>query len=388
MGRRPKTMDNSRSGSTAPATVGFLRDGGEMGVLIRAFDWANSPLGAPEAWSASLKAVVRLMMSSHHPMVTLAGPELIMLYNDPFRDTPGAQNHPATLGTQARDYWAGIWDVIGPQIDLVARGEGSSWSEEQPVSVIRDGVLQQSWWTYEHNPIDEGEGVAGVLCICRDMTGQRLAREALILANTKLTVDAAEQVEVDERQALIATEMVHRVKNILATVQALAMLTGRNAKTVAEFKATLANRIQSMAKTQDLLLNGRADRVEVREILEAELGPYLGSFNQVEFSCESMTIAARSAVSLGLLVHELLTNAAKYGALSTPGGHLTVRGVRTQEGAILDWRETTETAVVPSGESGFGTLLIERLARSLGGRAELELLATGLRAKITYTPDV
>ena len=172
------------------------------------------------------------------------------------------------------------------------------------------------------------------------------------------------------------------------TVQALAMLTGRTAKTVAEFKATLANRIQSMAKTQDLLLNGRADRVGVREVLEAELGPYLGSTNQVEFSCESMTIAARSAVSLGLLVHELLTNAAKYGALSTPGGHLTVRCVRTAGGALLDWRETTENAVVPPGESGFGTLLIERLARSLGGRAELEMSATGLRAKITYTPDV
>ena len=62
--------------------------------------------------------------------------------------------------------------------------------------------------------------------------------------------------------------------------------------------------------------------------------------------------------------------------------------MRTPGGALLDWRETTENAVVPSGESGFGTLLIERLARSLGGRAELELSATGLRAKITYTPDV
>jgi two-component sensor histidine kinase len=195
--------------------------------------------------------------------------------------------------------------------------------------------------------------------------------------------DVTARVTSDSRQKLMVDEMNHRVKNTLTTVQALAMLTGKSAKTITEFKATLSNRIHAMAKTQDLLIKGHSKPVEVREVIETELAPYMAG-DQVVLSCDAMTIDPENAVRLGLVVHELSTNAAKYGALSSPEGTLSVRCERGPGGAVLVWREVAEktAAAVPSG--GFGSLLIERLAREMHGGARVDVVTGGLEAMVIF----
>ena len=107
------------------------------------------------------------------------GPELIQFYNDAYRQTMGPERHPSALGQRGRDCWAEIWPIIGPQIEQVMSGGGATWHENQLVPVTRHGRLEQVWWTYGYSPIDEADGVGGVLVVCRDVTKEHLAAEAL-----------------------------------------------------------------------------------------------------------------------------------------------------------------------------------------------------------------
>ena len=153
----------------------FLAGGGEMGELTRAYDWSATPLGEPKTWPQSLRTAVRILLNTNHPMFIWWGPELIQFYNDAYRQTLGPERHPSALGQSGREYWAEIWDIIGPQIEQVMSGGGATWHENQLVPVTRHGRLEQVYWTYSFSPIDEDDGVSGVLVVCRDVTEDVLA---------------------------------------------------------------------------------------------------------------------------------------------------------------------------------------------------------------------
>jgi PAS domain S-box-containing protein len=157
----------------------FLAGGGEMGALTRAHDWSATPLGKPETWPQSLRTAVRILLNTNHPMFIWWGPELIQFYNDAYRQTMGPERHPSALGRGGRECWAEIWDIIGPQIEQVMSGGGATWHENQLVPVTRHGRLEQVYWTYGYSPIDEDDGIGGVLVVCRDVTKDYLSATAL-----------------------------------------------------------------------------------------------------------------------------------------------------------------------------------------------------------------
>jgi PAS domain S-box-containing protein len=157
----------------------FLAGGGEMGALMRAYDWSANPLGPPDNWPQSLRTAIRLLLNTNHPMFIWWGPQLIQLYNDAYRQTLGPERHPSALGQQGRECWAEIWPIIGPQIEQVMNGGGATWHENQLVPVTRYGRLEQVYWTYGFSPIDEDDGVGGVLVVCRDVTKDHLSAVAL-----------------------------------------------------------------------------------------------------------------------------------------------------------------------------------------------------------------
>lgn len=150
-----------------------------MGALTRAHDWSATAIGAPDSWPQSLRTAVRILLNTNHPMFIWWGPELIQFYNDAYRQTMGPERHPSALGQRGRECWAEIWDIIGPQIEQVMSGGGATWHENQLIPVTRHGRLEQVWWTYGYSPIDEADGVGGVLVVCRDVTKEYLAAEAL-----------------------------------------------------------------------------------------------------------------------------------------------------------------------------------------------------------------
>ena len=146
---------------------------------MRAYDWSASPLGRPENWPQSLRTAVRILLNTNHPMFIWWGPDLIQFYNDAYRQTMGPERHPSALGQRGRECWAEIWDIIGPQIEQVMSGGGATWHENQLVPVTRHGRLEQVYWTYGFSPIDEDDGIGGVLVVCRDVTEEYLAAARL-----------------------------------------------------------------------------------------------------------------------------------------------------------------------------------------------------------------
>jgi hypothetical protein len=136
-------------------------------------------LGKPEAWPQGLRTAVRILLNTNHPMFIWWGPQLIQFYNDGYRQTMGPERHPRALGQRGRDCWGEIWPIIGPQIEQVMNGGGATWHENQLVPVTRNGKLEPVYWTYGYSPIDKGDGVGGVLVVCRDVTKDYLAGTAL-----------------------------------------------------------------------------------------------------------------------------------------------------------------------------------------------------------------
>jgi PAS domain S-box-containing protein len=175
-----------------PSSAEFLAGGGEMGALTRAHDWSASPLGPPNGWPQSLRTAVRLVLNTNHPMFIWWGPELIQFYNDAYRQTMGPERHPRALGQAGRECWAEIWEIIGPQIEQVMNGGGATWHENQLVPVTRHGALEQVYWTYGYSPIDDDDGIGGVLVVCRDVTKDYLA--AVVLREREAELARVQQI--------------------------------------------------------------------------------------------------------------------------------------------------------------------------------------------------
>jgi len=204
--------------SHAGERLSFLAGGGEMGALMRAHDWGSTPIGPPETWPQSLRTSVRLLLTSNHPMFIWWGPELIQFYNDAFRRTLGPERHPSALGQRGRECWDEIWDVIGPQIDLVMRGEGATWHVDQLVPLTRHGARRRLWWTYGYSPIhDEHDGVGGVLVVCNDVTDQHLAADALRESEERLR-QLNETLEARVAESLRERERIWNLSRDLLTV--------------------------------------------------------------------------------------------------------------------------------------------------------------------------
>ncbi len=171
--------DQQASLSALNHDTDFLAGGGEMGERMRGHDWAGTSLGAPAGWPQPLKTVVRLLLTSNHPMFIWWGDDLLQLYNDAYRETLGPERHPAALGAPGRECWREAWHIIGPDIEQVMAGGPSAWYEDRLVPLTRNGKRQDVWWTYGYSPIEDGGRVRGVLVICNDVTHEHVSREGL-----------------------------------------------------------------------------------------------------------------------------------------------------------------------------------------------------------------
>jgi two-component sensor histidine kinase/CheY-like chemotaxis protein len=176
----------------------------------------------------------------------------------------------------------------------------------------------------------------------------------------------AERQRTHERQALLIRELHHRVKNTLATVQALMGATARSAQSIDHFYSAFSARIVALAHTHTLLTEDYWQAASVRDILAKELSPYQsGDEDRVVLDGAQVQVHGDLAVPLGMAVHELTTNAVKYGCLSVPEGRLEVRwNVTEEDGArhlLLEWTESCGPPVEQPKQGGFGSTLIRRV---------------------------
>lgn len=156
----------------------FLTGGGEMGALMRAHDWSSSPLGPPEYWPQSLRAVVSLVLTSKFPMFIAWGPRLAFLYNDGYRPIFGAK-HPHALGLPFREVWSEIWHDIEPLVTKALAGE-ATYHEDLYLVMERNGYPEDTWYTFSYSPVrDETGQIAGMFCACTETTREVKSRASL-----------------------------------------------------------------------------------------------------------------------------------------------------------------------------------------------------------------
>lgn len=194
---------------------------------------------------------------------------------------------------------------------------------------------------------------------------------------------ALARIEAEERQRTLNLELGHRMKNMLAMVQAIATQTMRNATDLDTAKDVLAGRLIALGKSHDLLLGGSIGSAPIGTVIEGALSTHVDNPGRFVLEGPAFTVGAKAAMSLSLILHELATNAAKYGALLTDDGRVSVTwSVRDEAGephCALRWSEEGGPAVEPPTRTGFGTRLIGRgLAGSFGGAVELSYPSTGV----------
>jgi two-component sensor histidine kinase len=243
----------------------------------------------------------------------------------------------------------------------------------------------------------------GALCVLdrvpRDLTEDQaltlemLARQVMSQLEFRRAIAERDDVletsrRIEQRQSLLVRELHHRVKNTLATVQALVGASGRSSGSFEEFYRSFSSRITSLAKTHNLLTEDYWQTAPLREIAAAELKPYADP-RQPRYMLlgPPVELSAELAVPVGMALHELTTNAARYGALSAPGGYVQVRWSVNAAGEgrslHLEWHEFGGPPVDKPVRRGFGSTLLQRvLPMQCNAQVEIDYNREGLQFRM------
>jgi PAS domain S-box-containing protein len=190
--------------------------------------------------------------------------------------------------------------------------------------------------------------------------------------------DITEIREAEERQKLLLDELNHRVKNTLTAVQSLARQSARGAKDVDSFMESFESRLLTLSRAHTLLANDVWQGAGLAELISNCLAPSVKDVSRVSISGPPVRLGPTAAVTFGMVVHELVTNAVKFGALSAPGGEIDIHweldlGGGSEPALGFTWRERGGPKITTVGDRGFGSRLIEDgLTRELSGEVELK----------------
>ncbi|WIJ24299.1 HWE histidine kinase domain-containing protein [Devosia sp. RR2S18] len=207
----------------------------------------------------------------------------------------------------------------------------------------------------------------------------RAALAELVLQQSELLADEREKEEA--RRRMLNGELNHRVKNILAVIKSLVGRPSEGTESLEHYANALRGRIQALATAHDQIARG--DGGDLRDLLNAELAPYRDSGERVQLKGLPVCLAPRAFSVMALVLHELSTNAVKYGALSQSGGALTVRWqMEDGGGCLIHWTESGGPVVTPPEKQGFGTMLIGRsVPHDLGGETQVHYRPDGLEVR-------
>jgi PAS domain S-box-containing protein len=243
--------------------------------------------------------------------------------------------------------------------------------------VLRTGVSVRQQEVHIERP-DGSRGIALVdIEAIKDSDGN-------IVGAVNCFQDVTERKRHEAQIVTLAREAEHRTKNILASVQAMVHLSHSN--TADGLKQLIEGRIQALAKVNELFVQSRWRGAELQTVVEQELLPFRGQAGpRVSINGPDLTLEPNMAQAIAISLHELATNAAKYGSLSSPGGHLEIEWSCTaDQGLILRWTETGGPAVTAPAHRGFGSRIMENIIEGqLGGKVCFDWHAEGLKCQIT-----
>lgn len=244
-------------------------------------------------------------------------------------------------------------------------------------------------------PLKNADGVVlGSLCVIDGKPRQWSADDAaalidlsqIVMDEIALRNEVRQRREIEAKNDFLIAELHHRVKNTLATVQAVVQMSLRAATDLQTFGVGINSRIASLANTHTMLSAQQWAAISFRDLLTSELAPY-DRAGRVTLQGPDFTMASQTAVTIGMVFHELATNASKYGALRSPDGSLSVEWTLRRDGAEnivgVRWIESGGPSVVPPSRQGFGSNLLRRLVeRQLNGSVDMRFDPAGLRVTI------
>lgn len=302
---------------------------------VAEFDWASTPLGPQSEWCSELRIAVEQALDSHFPKAIMWGPQLTTIYNDAFLPILG--DKPEALGRSFSEVWSEVWEEVGPIVTRAFNGE-ATYIENFPLISDRFGHPQEAWFTFCYSPLRLADGsIGGVLDTVMETTSTVKAQDKLRLANQ---------------------ELAHRLKNTLALVQAIASQTLRS---VADQKAiaSFESRLQALAIAHDVLHRQTWESVSLTQIITDALRPH-GDWQRIQIVGPELKIGSATTMALSLCMHELATNAIKYGALSSDQGYVVVTWEVKDGSFHLNWRELGAGPAKEPEQLGFGSRLLDR----------------------------
>jgi PAS domain S-box-containing protein len=289
----------------------------------------------------------------------------VTYYNDAAADLWG---HRPPLGTIE---WCGSWKLYWPDGTPLAHGDC-------PMAIA----------------LKENRSVRGMEAVVERPDGTRVPfipyptpmhdEAGQLIGAVNMLVDITDRKRAEEQQGLLVRELHHRVKNTLATVQAIMGSTARLVDNIEDFKVAIFGRIQSLAKTH-LLLSDDVRAVDFADILRSELDAFdSGIGGRITLQGPEVALQSQIAVSLGMAIHELTTNAAKHGALSAYGGKVEVKWSVTIDARrrtlTFDWIESGGPPVAEPAREGFGSRLLDFvLPGQIQARTRVEYAPEGVR---------
>ncbi len=261
-------------------------------------------------------------------------------------------------------------------------------TSEKTLAAWRDCVEKGLNWEWEHRFAGaDGEAYA-VLSLGRPVR----AEDGRITSWVGLNIDITERKREEERLQILSAELDHRVKNMLTVVNSMVRLTGRRAQSLKDYQRSLEARIQAMARAHLTVTEEQAGGMSLARLVEDELGPYrLEGGDRILIDGPEAYLAPRAAQSLALALHELATNAAKYGALKIEGGSLAVTWTietTPKTCLVLVWKETGHKSLRAPRREGFGTTVVTQvLEAQLNADVELGFEVSGVRCVVRLSDD-
>ncbi|WP_425983361.1 sensor histidine kinase [Brevundimonas sp. TWP1-2-1b1] len=314
--------------------------------------------------------LVEMFMQAPGFVAILSGPEhCFQMHNDAYsqlighRDIAGKSVREALPELEGQGFYEFLDEVFAT---------GEPYEGRESVAQLQrtpDGPLEAVYLNFIYQPIrDDAGAVVGIFVQGHEIT---------------------ENVLAAQRQKLMIDELNHRVKNTLATVQSIAIQTARSNTDPAGFAETFQSRIMALSHTHNLLTQSHWEGADLRAILEHETEAYGNT--RISLNGPPVSLEPAIVLSLGMIFHELATNAAKYGALHTPEGRILIDWALADQRARklkLSWREMGGPKVTPPDRRGFGSRLIERNIRhDLAGEIDLVYAPDGLIAELTVPLD-
>jgi two-component sensor histidine kinase len=226
-----------------------------------------------------------------------------------------------------------------------------------------DGEADERYWSAVNAPVLGPDGsVIQIVSAVQDVTGEVLERRS------------------EDARNLLMREVDHRARNALTVVQSFVRLT--TAETLADFRKVVDGRVEALARAQTSLAARRWEGASLRDVIEGELAP-LAEADRYELAGPQVLLPPEHVQAMSMAIHELATNAAKYGALSTQGGRLAARWREDDARVVtVHWSEDGGPPVQPPSREGFGSRLVAQLAKQMGGEVRYDWRPQGLRAEL------